>query len=421
MVWTAAGANRQLAYSEPMNPAELHDQALGTMGAMTELRRRMHRWPELGNDLPKTRDAVLEHLDGLPLEITLHHTTSGIAALLEGGRPGPTVLLRGDMDALPLHEDTGIEHTSERDGMMHACGHDLHTSMLMGAARMLSERREEIGGRVLFMFQPGEEGYGGADLMLGEGLIDLPARADGSESPVTGAYALHVTSMLPTGVFATRSGPLLASADVALITVTGRGGHASAPHQALDPIPVACEIVLALQTMITRRVDVFDPAVVTVGRIDAGTTNNIIPETARIEATMRTVSARTRAAVQDSIRRVAEGIAAAHGAAVDVEIVPGYPVTVNSAAGAALVTETAGEVFGERRVVHMPAPLMGAEDFSYVLERLPGAMVFLGATPDGKDPAVAAPNHSNRVFFDEATMAEGATMYAALALEHLAR
>ena len=184
----------------------LRDGAHDLLGDMVNMRRTLHRWPEIGNDLPITRDTVLEALDGLPLDVTLHETTSGIAALLDGGKPGPTVLLRGDMDALPLTEDTGLDFVSKTEGAMHACGHDTHTSMLVGAAKLLSAQRADIAGRVLFMFQPGEEGNHGARFMLEEGLLELPKRADGSESPVTGAFALHITSSLPTGWLSCRGG-----------------------------------------------------------------------------------------------------------------------------------------------------------------------------------------------------------------------
>jgi hippurate hydrolase len=397
----------------------LHDGARDLLDGMVALRRTLHQWPEIGNDLPITREKVLEELDGLPLDVTLHETTSGIAALLDGGKPGPTVLLRGDMDALPLTEDTGLDFTSRSDGSMHACGHDTHTAMLVGAARLLSAQRSDIAGRVLFMFQPGEEGNHGARFMLEEGLLELPARLDGSASPVTGAFALHITSALPTGWLSCRGGSIMAAADTLFITVKGRGGHASEPHRALDPIPVACEIVQALQTMITRRIDVFDPAVITVGRISAGTVNNIIPETAEIEGTIRAVSERTRRTVHDGIRRVAEGVAAAHDAEVIVEVVDGYPLTVNDKDQANVVLDLAKELVGADKTVRLPHPIMGAEDFSYVLQEVPGAMVFLGGTHPDRSLATAAPNHSNRVMFDEAAMATGTAMYAAMALNHL--
>ena len=402
-----------------MELTTLREEARDLLDETVALRRTLHRWPELGNDLPITRENVLAALEGLPLDITLHETTSGIAALLSGGKPGPTVMLRGDMDALPLQEDTDLEFESATDGQMHACGHDTHTAMLVGAAKLLSARRADIPGRVLFMFQPGEEGFAGAKFMLDEGLLDLGPAADGSESPITGAYAIHITSNLPSGWVASRGGTIMASADTMLITVTGRGGHASQPHNALDPIPVACEIVQALQTMVTRTIDVFDPAVVTVGRITAGTTNNIIPETAEILGTIRTVSERTRAKVRDGIKRVAEGIAAAHDAQVTIDFHDGYPVTVNNPGSADFALDVAKEIVGADATVRFPNPIMGAEDFSYVLNRLPGAMMFLGGTPIEKNPATAAPNHSNRVVFEEDAMVNGIAVYGAMALRHL--
>jgi amidohydrolase len=400
--------------------ASVKEQAQELLGDTIALRRTLHEWPELGNDLPITRDRVLESLDGLPLSITTHESTSGIVALLEGSAPGPTMLLRGDMDALPMPEDTGLDFASHVDGCMHACGHDTHTAMLSSAAHLLSERRDEIAGRVLFMFQPGEEGHHGARFMLDEGLLDVPALADGSESPVDAAFALHITSALPSGWVSSRGGPIMASADTMTIRVIGRGGHASEPHRALDPIPVACEIVQALQTMITRSIDVFDPSVVTVGRITAGTTDNVIPEVAEIEGTIRATSERTRAKVHDGIRRVAEGVAAAHACDVDVEVIVGYPVTSNDDRFANWALDLARDVAGADHVVRLPHPVMGAEDFSYVLQNLPGAMMFLGGTPRGQNPATAAPNHSNRVMFDEPAMATGTALYAAAALRHLA-
>lgn len=384
------------------------------------MRRHLHEWPELGNHLPRTRDTVLAEIEDLPLDVTLHQTTSGVTALLEGDRPGPTILLRGDMDALPMPEDTGLDFASKVDGCMHACGHDTHTAMLATAARVLSERRSEIAGRVLFMFQPGEESHHGAKFMLEEGLLDVPPMSDGTESPVDAAFAIHATSALPTGFVSTRAGAVMAAADTMYITVTGRGGHASEPHRALDPIPVACEIVTSLQTMITRSIDVFNPGVITVGRITSGTVNNVIPETARIDGTIRAVSEQTRVKLHDGIKRVAEGIAAAHGCGVDVEIDFGYPVTSNDDEFADFSLGLAAELAGRDATVRLPNPVMGAEDFSYILQERPGAMVFLGATPRSSKLSSAAPNHSNRVFFEEDAMSTGIALYSAAALRHLA-
>jgi amidohydrolase len=397
----------------------VREHAAALLGDAIALRRRLHEWPEVGNDLPITREVVLGSLESLPLAITTHESTSGIVALLEGSRPGPTIILRGDMDALPMPEDTGLDFSSHVDGCMHACGHDTHTAMLSSAAHLLSERRDDLAGRVLFMFQPGEEGHHGAKFMLDEGLLDVPAMSDGSASAVDAAFALHITSSIPSGWASTRGGPIMASADTMIIRVTGRGGHASEPHRALDPIPVACEIVQALQLMVTRSIDVFDPSVVTVGRITAGTTNNVIPEMAEIEGTIRAVSERTRAKVHDGIRRVADGIAGAHGCECEVLIDIGYPVTTNDDRFAEFASGMAADVVGADKVVQLPHPVMGAEDFSYLLQNVPGAMMFLGGTPHDRNPNTAAPNHSSRVYFDEAAMTSGISLYAMAALQHL--
>lgn len=397
----------------------IREHSAGLLGRARDLRRDLHRWPEIGLELPKTRERLLSELEGLPLDITLHKTTSGVAALLTGGKPGPTVMLRGDMDALPMPEDTGLDFASRVDNCMHACGHDTHVAMLSGAARMLSERKADLPGRVLFMFQPGEEGYGGAEYMLDEGLLDVPTLANGASSPIVAAYAIHITSSMPAGFIGTRGGPIMASSDRLEIVVTGKGGHASEPFRTLDPVPVACEIVQALQMFVTRRIDIFDPTVITITKLVSGTAYNVIPEVAKVEGTIRALSDRTRRNVHDGIRRVAEGIAAAHDMSAEVIIELGYPVTVNDSPSADFALDVASSIVGDGKIARMPTPIMGAEDFSYVLEKLPGAMVFLGGTPAGMDPSKAPPNHSNRVMFDEDAMSTGIALYSAMALRTL--
>jgi hippurate hydrolase len=388
----------------------LLDEARTLLDDVIDLRRRVHRHPEIGLHLPRTQEAVLRALDGLGLEIRPGRGLSSVVAVLDGARPGPTILLRGDMDALPMPEDTGLPFASEVPGAMHACGHDAHVAMLVGAARLLAARRARLPGRVLFMFQPGEEGYHGARLMLEEGLLDGPG------APAA-AFAIHTNPRYPAGVVATRPGPVSAASDTLQVTVRGRGGHASAPHLCLDPVPVACEIVQALQTLVTRRVDVFDPAVVTVARIDAGTTRNVTPETATLLGIVRTLSEATRERLREGVRRLAEGIAAAHGLAAEVTLTPGYPVTANDPAFAALVLETAAGMLGPARTLTLATPSMGSEDFSYVLQRVPGALVNLGTRPDGEGPIV--PNHSNRMRLHEPALAAGVALHAAVALRFL--
>lgn len=393
-------------------PAALLEEARDLLDEAVSLRRAMHERPEIGLDLPITRELVEEALGGLPLNVRRCTTTSGLIVDLEGARPGPTVLLRADMDALPMPEDTGVPFSSRHEGRMHACGHDLHTAMLVGAAKLLATRRAELAGRVRFMFQPGEEGYHGARHMLEDGLLD------GIDQLAT-SFAVHVFAVMPSGHVATKGGPLMASSDTFRIVVTGRGGHASSPHHALDPIPVACEIVTAIQTAVTRRVDVFDPGVISVTRINSGTTVNVIPEQAELLGTIRAISERTRSALHGHLRRIAEGVAAAHGTGIDVDITFGYPVTVNHEGPAEQALGIARSVLGAERTHLMRNPVMGAEDWSYVLQQTSGAMAFLGAMPPGIDPAQAHANHSNRVVYDEAAMVPGMALYTAVALAHL--
>jgi amidohydrolase len=399
----------------PTSAADLLSAAYNDADRTIDLRRRLHRQPEIGLHLPRTQEMVLEAFTGLPVEITTGKSVSSVVAVLRGARPGPTYLLRGDMDALPVHEDTGLPFASEVPGAMHACGHDTHVAMLLGAARLLAERRDELAGQIVFMVQPGEEGFHGARYMLEEGLLDIVP-----EAPVSGAFALHISATLASGSVNVRPGPMMAAADQWRMTVLGRGGHASQPHAAADPIPVAAEIVLALQTLVTRRVDVFDPAVVTVAHIRAGSTNNVIPDSAFLEGTIRTLSAERRADLVASVRRVATHIGAAHGIPVEFEHEEGYPVTVNDVHAAATVLETAAELLGDRASCLLPSPLMGAEDFSYVLQRVPGAMAFLGACPPGLEPETAPGNHSNLVVFDEEPLPAGVALYAQMAMQALA-
>jgi hippurate hydrolase len=399
----------------PISAADLLSAAYNDADRTIDLRRTLHRQPEIGLRLPRTQATVLEAFADLPVEVTVGTSTTSVVGVLRGARPGPTYLLRADMDALQVHEDTGLPFASEIPGAMHACGHDTHVAMLLGAARLLAERRDLLAGQVVFMLQPGEEGLHGARYMLEEGLLGVVP-----EAPVSGAFALHTISNLPSGSVNVRPGPMMAAADQWRMTVRGRGGHASMPHSAADPVPVAAEIVLALQSMVTRRVDVFDPAVVTVAHIAAGSRDNVIPEIAFLEGTIRTLSAERRRDVVAAVERVATHVAAAHEMTLVFEHIAGYPVTVNDPAVAARVLQTATALLGERAAALMPAPVMGAEDFSYVLQQVPGAMAFLGACPPGVEPETAPANHSNLVVFDEEPLPAGVALYAQMALQALA-
>ncbi|MDG3009624.1 amidohydrolase [Rhodococcus sp. D2-41] len=392
------------------------DDVRELQGDLVQLRRSLHTEPELGLHLPRTQEKVLTALDGLPLETTLGASLSSVTAVLRGGMPGPTVLLRADMDALPLTEQTRLDYRSTNPDAMHACGHDLHTAMLVGAAQALAAHRDRLSGDVVFMFQPGEEGHDGAGLMIREGVLE----ASGNR-PVA-AYGLHVSaSMQAQGSFATRSGPVLAASHAVRVIVHGRGGHGSMPHRAQDPVPAACEMVTALQTFVTRTFDPFDPVVLTVGRFVAGTANNVIPDTAEFGVTIRSFSRDNQRLVKEGFLRTCTGIAQAHGLEVEIEYADQYPVTVNDAGEAEFVAEVVADLHGEHRFTWSPQPATGSEDFSRVLDEIPGAFTFLGACPAGVDAATAAPNHSARAEFDDAVLADGAAILGELTLRRLAR
>lgn len=405
-----------------MSPGMTIDSAAVTADArelaqdLTVLRHAIHREPELGLELPRTQEKVLTALEGLGLELTPGKGLNSVTAVLRGAAPGPTVLLRGDMDALPLQETRVHDvEVSRFAGVMHACGHDLHTSMLVGAARLLAARREALAGNVVFMFQPGEEGDDGAAHMIGEGVLEAAGALPSA------AYALHVSSgLVERGVFTARPGTLMASCADLRVTVRGKGGHGSAPFRANDPIPAACEMVTAIQTAVTRKFDIFDPVVVTVGSFHGGTKENIIPDTAQFHATVRTFSQAAQDRVRPVLLDLVHGIARAHGLEAEAEFHGLYPVTVNDGAAVDTVERTVGELFGEGRYTTMPQPLAGAEDFSRVLQSVPGAMVFLGATIDGRDAETSPYNHSPEAAFDDRVLPDGAALLARLALGHLA-
>ncbi|MFC6160435.1 M20 metallopeptidase family protein [Kribbella jiaozuonensis] len=380
------------------------------------LRRALHQVPEFDLELPKSQQLILDALAGLPLEITLGKELSSVTAVLRGGGgPGPVVLLRGDMDALPVTERTDVPYASQHPGMMHACGHDLHVAGLVGAAKVLSALQAELPGDVVFMFQPGEETSGGAPIMIREGVLDAAGRR------ADAAYGLHVGSASqPLGMWSSKPGSFMAAADQLHVRVVGAGTHGSTPYRGKDPIPVLCEIVGALQTMITRQFDVFDPVVLTVGRIAGGTKENIIPDDAFFDATVRTFSAESRAKVQLVSAQLVESMAAAHGLKAEVEYVVGYPVTVNNAAEYEFARETIVDLFGADRFRERANPRCGAEDFSYILEEIPGVYLNLSACRSA-DPDAAADNHSPLADFDDSILPDGAALLAELAVRRLNR
>jgi amidohydrolase len=380
----------------------LQEEIRGDFGEkIVALRRDIHREPELGFDTEKTADKVLSALDGLPLEIQTGVAENGIVATLRGD--GPTVGLRADMDALPIREETGLPFASEIEGKMHACGHDGHTSMLVGAAHALCGMRERLKGTVKFFFQPAEEGGGGGKVMVEAGVAD----------DVAAVFALHLWPGLPFGTAATKAGPIMAAADAFEMTVRGTGGHGAFPHQTADAIAMASQIVTALQTLVSREVDPVEPAVVTVGEIEAGSAFNIIPETARLGGTVRTLNEDLRRRMPERIEQLARGVAGGMRGDAELDYQFSYPVTMNDERAAHRALTVIRDLFGEGNTLELANPAMGGEDFAFFLEKIPGAFIWLGV---GEDVSYL---HTPTFAFDEEILPQGSALLTALALESL--
>jgi hippurate hydrolase len=369
---------------------------------IVSLRRDIHREPELGYDTGKTAEKVVAALDGLPLDIQTGVAKNGVVATLRGEGDGPTVGLRADMDALPIHEETGLEFASETDGKMHACGHDGHTSMLVGAAHALCGMRERLNGTVKFFFQPAEEGGGGGKVMVEEGALE----------GVDSVFALHLWPGLPFGTISTKGGAVMAAADAFEMEVRGTGGHGAMPHLASDAVVMSAHIVAALQTLVSREVDPVEPAVLSVGEIGAGTAFNIIPETARIGGTVRTVSDTVRNLIPERMEEISKGIANGMRGDATLDYTFSYPVTRNDPGAARLALDVASALFGEEKAYEAKAPSMASEDFAYMLEEVPGAYVWLGVGD-------VSGLHTPQFAFDEAILPRGATFLTAMAVESL--
>jgi len=387
---------------------------------LIRFRHEMHQDPEIGLHLPRTQEKVLTALDGLGYEISLGTDTTSVTAVLRGGtgataQEKPVVLLRADMDALPVQERTGVAFSSRVDGAMHACGHDLHTAMLTGAATLLADQREQLAGDVVLMFQPGEEGLDGASVMIREGVLDAAGRR------ADAAFGMHVFSGLaPHGQFCTKSGVIMSASDGLFVTILGAGGHGSAPHTAKDPVTAAAEMVTALQVMVTRQFNMFDPVVVTVGVLQAGTKRNVIPETAHFEATIRTFSEESRDKMRTSVPTLLKNIAAAHGLEVDVNYQTEYPVSITDVFETNHAEGIITAMFNEERLTRMANPISGSEDFSHVMAAVPGTFIGLSAVAPGQDHTTTAFNHSPYAAFDDAVLTDGAALYAELAVSRLA-
>ena len=406
--------------------AEVAAAAQSLQKKVVDWRRDIHQNPELGNRETRTAALVADHLRALGLDPQTGIATTGVTAVLKGGKPGPRIALRADMDALPVTEATGLPFASkatatfngETVGVMHACGHDAHTSVLMGVAEALVAMRDELPGEVLFIFQPAEEGppdgeKGGAEEMLAQGIFD------GFRPEAV--FGLHVFSTLQAGQIGVRSGPTMAASDRFNIVVKGRQTHGSRPWGGVDPIVAAADIIGTAQTVVSRRQDISRlPVVLSFGAIRGGVRFNIIPDSVELVGTIRSFDEDMRQAVFADLANVAEKVAAAHGATVEAKVpdIEGTPVTANDPALTARMRPSLEKVAGEGQLVDMPLN-MGAEDFSYYAREVPAVFFFVGATPAGQDPATAPSNHSPEFFLDESALDLGLRAMLQLTLDYL--
>jgi amidohydrolase len=389
------------------------EQAQSMLPELQSLRRKLHQIPEFGLELPNTLKVILDEVSALG-EVTLGKSITSAVLHIKGDLPGPTVLLRADMDALAVIEETRVPYAST-NGFMHACGHDLHMAMGVGAAKILASRKSELKGEVIIFFQPGEEGHHGADVMIEEQALMV------SGSKPIRAYGLHVFSSYPLGMMGSRSGPLMASAGDLLVTVTGSGGHGSMPWLSKDPISVLNEIMSSLQTMVTKRFSAFDPVIVNIGWVRAGdtATTNVIPETASFGATVRVFSEENATKLKQYTQELVDSIATGFGLSATVEFTRATKVLMNDPQAISSVEKVTSELFGASRYINLPTPIAGGEDFASIVSEIPGAFVFMGACPPGTDHTTAATNHSNKAVFDDSVLGDGAALLASLAVDAL--
>ena len=405
-----------LAQEGQVSEVKLQDlaiEAANDLEMLQRIRRDLHQMPEFGLELPKTLAYVLAELEGFG-EVFLGKDMTAAALLIRGEKPGPTVLLRADMDALAVIEDTGLPYSST-NGYMHACGHDLHTAMGIGAAKLIFNHRDELAGNVVVWFQPGEEGHGGADIMLEQEMHLV------SGSKPIAAFGVHVFSVYPKGLFGSRPGPLMAAAGGFTATFRGQGGHGSMPWLSKDPISPMVSAISNLQSAINKRLNVFDDVVVNVGWIKAGDdhTENVIPEVASFGATVRTFSVEHSEKIREIVADVMEGAAKSFGVEVSVDWMIATKVLMNNPDAIAQSRRVIDELFGEGRYLDMADPIPGGEDFASVLDEIPGAFIFMGAAPDGVDYRTAPSNHSNKALFDDEVLPSGAAFLAAVAFDTL--
>ena len=395
------------------SPVELLHEAATYAKTLTQIRRDLHQIPEFGLNLPKSQARILESIQGLG-DIHLGKDLNSIGLVIKGGKPGPTILLRADMDALSVKEETGLDFAST-NGFMHACGHDLHMAAAVGAAHLIATHKAELSGTVVIWFQPGEEGHHGADVMIDEGFLELSG-----ERPIA-AYGLHVFTAMPIGAIACKPGPLMASAGDLHVTFHGSGGHGSMPWLSKDPVTPMIEAISALQNMLNKRFDQFDPVILNVGWIRAGddATTNVIADSASFGATVRTFSQKSTALLHELAPKLIHSIAEGFGLTATVEFGRATKVLMNDQAAVARVEKVSKALVGEQGYIRLQAPMAGGEDFASIVHEVPGAFVFVGACPPDINHETASTNHSAKAMFDDSVLPLCASILAGLAFDHL--
>jgi hippurate hydrolase len=384
----------------------IHTTLLNSMPEMVAIRRDLHEHPELGLEEVRTSDVIARHLEGYGYKVTRGLAKTGLVATLTNGTSRKSIGIRADIDALPIFEETGLAYASKTPGKMHACGHDGHTAMLLGAAKAIAERRN-FDGTVHLIFQPAEENFGGAKIMVEEGLFD--------KFPCDAVFALHNEPNLPFGQFALRDGPIMAAVDEARITVNGVGGHGAEPQETADPIVCGASIVMALQTIVSRNIHPLDPTVVTVGSFHAGSASNIIPSRAEIVVGIRSFDPAVRDELERRIRLIAERQAESYGMSATVNYQRFYDATVNHKAETDLVRDLAVRFAGADKVVDLERPFMGSEDFAYMLKARPGTYFFLGGRSGENDKSLHHPGYN----FNDDLLPVGAAFWTELAEHYL--
>ena len=381
-------------------------RAEGLKQKMIDLRRDFHQHPEVGLKEFNTTKKVEGVLKALGLETKIFVNGTGVRGYLKGSKPGKTIALRADMDALPIQEETDLPYQSQNKGVMHACGHDAHTAMLLGAAMILSENKKELKGNVVFIFQPAEEIGAGAKAMVEEGVLEGVDRI----------FGLHVYSILPFGTLGYRPGSLMAAGDFFDVKITGKGGHGGLPHLTVDPVVIAANAINVLQTLVSREIDPVESAVISICKLSAGEAYNVIPETATFGGTIRTHKPELRASIPKRAKEILDGVVSGMRGSYEFNLMSKFPATINDEEMTAFVVKVAKEILGEDKILVIK-PLMGSEDFSFYLQKVPGTFAFLGV--ENKERGIIYPHHHPKFNIDEDILPLGTALHVSVAMEYL--